>query len=191
VDSKFYQESREKVHAYLKSLNSERIFSYWFVWNDFELPGPGFDGVKWHRHSNEPKYKYNSEECHRFIEHVCDMRLPIIIEDELHYTLDLVRQINQRTTVIIPHFGGLNGGYEELKRAGLFKNPTVFVDTALASSLEIADFAKSYGAERVLFGSDFPFGDPAYERYKVEQVFSGEDLEKVLAQNLLQLLGKK
>jgi hypothetical protein len=190
VDSPAYRESRERVHAYLKSLRTPRIFTYWFVWNDFALPEAGFDGVKWHRHSNEPKYKYDSPECQRFIEHVCNARLPIIIEDEFHYTLDLVKQINQRTIVIIPHFGGLNGGYRQLKSAGLFDNPQVYVDTALASPTEIADFAKHYGVERILFGSDFPFGDPAYERYKLESLFVGKDLEKVLAGNLLEMLDK-
>ena len=191
IDSQTYRESRARAHAYLKSLVSQRIFAYWFVWNDFELPEVGFDGVKWHRHSNEPKYKYDSEECHQFIEQICSTRLPIIIEDEYQYTLELVEKINQRTRVIIPHFGGLNGGYDQLKRAGLFENSAVYVDTALASSLEIADFAKHYGVERILFGSDFPFGDPAYERYKVEQLFEGKDLEKVLAGNLLGILGKE
>lgn len=190
VDSPFYRESRDKVHAYLKSLQSSRVFTYWFVWNDFVLPETGFDGVKWHRHSNEPKYKYDSPECHRFLEHVCKVRLPIIIEDELHYTLDLVKRIDQRTIVIIPHFGGLNGGYYQLKSAGLFDNPQVYVDTALASSMEIADFARHYGVERILFGSDFPFGDPAYERYKVESLFDGQDLKNVLSGNLLRMLGK-
>lgn len=190
VDNQHYRKSREKVHSYLEALMSEWVFAYWFVWNDFELPREGFVGIKWHRHSNEPKYRYDSEECKRFIEHVCTLRLPVIIEDEFHYTLELVNRIDKRTVVIIPHFGGLNGGYERLKRAGLFENPTVYVDTALAGPYEIKDFAADYGVGRILFGSDFPFGEPAYERYKVEQIFSGKGRDKVLGLNLLALLGR-
>ncbi|NLK51647.1 MAG: amidohydrolase family protein [Syntrophomonadaceae bacterium] len=195
IDSPFYQDSRVKVHAYLKSLRSDQIFTYWFVWNDFALPEAGFSGVKWHRHSNEPKYKYDSEACYQFIEQICAQRLPVMIEDEFHYTQELLKRINGRTAVIIPHFGGLNGGYERLKRAGVFDNPQVYVDTALASPYELMDFARDYGVDRILFGSDYPFGDPGSERYKVEQVFTtGEELEKVLALNLLKLMersGKK
>lgn len=190
VDSQYYRESRKKVHSYLESLISEWIFAYWFVWNDFELPKDRFVGIKWHRHSDEPMYNYDSEDCKKFIEHVCNLRLPIIVEEEFHHTLELVKKIDGRTVVIIPHFGGLNGGYVRLKQAGLFENPMVYVDTALAGSHEIADFAANYGVDRILFGSDFPFGNPAYERRKVERIFHGKNLEKVLSQNLLALLGK-
>ena len=192
VDSQEYRESREKVHAYLKSLRSEYIFAYWFVWNDFKPPpGNGFDGVKWHRHSNEPEYQVGLPEYRAFLEQVCSLGLPLMLEDEFQNTLDLVNQINQRIPIIIPHFGGLNGGYQRLKRAGLFEKPNIYVDTALASPHEIVDFAGDYGIDRILFGSDYPFGDPAYERYKVEQIFTGRDREKVLAENLLALLGRK
>lgn len=188
VDSEFYHKSREKVHCYLESLISERVFAFWFVWNDFVLPGKSFTGIKWHRHSNEPQYNYNTEECRRFIEHICNLRLPVIIEEEFHHTLELVKRIKMRTAVIIPHFGGLNGGYCRLKEAGLFENPKVFVDTALASPVDIKDFASDYGVERILFGSDFPFGEPFYERSKVERIFSAKERKKVLAQNILDLL---
>ncbi len=191
VDSKRYQDSRERVHSYLEKLVSKQIFVYWFVWNDFALPGDVFTGIKWHRHPYEPEYKYDTEECNRFISHMCNARLPVIIEEEFHHTIKLADRIDGRTPIIIPHFGGLNGGYEQLKRSGLFERSTVYVDTALASSYEIEDFASNYGAGRILFGSDFPFGDPHYERYKVEQIFTGHSLKKVLALNLLELLGQK
>jgi len=188
TDSDRYKKSRERVHSYLESLMSDMIFCYWFVWNDFILPGETFSGIKWHRHPCEPVYDYGSESCERFINHVCRLRLPVVIEEELSNTLSLVNRIGGRTAVIIPHLGGLNGGYGQLKRTGLFENPAVYVDTALAGTHEMRDFANEYGTDRIMFGSDFPFGDPAYERYKVEQVFHGKDREKVLSRNLLSLL---
>lgn len=191
VDSPYFRESRQKVHSYLESLISKHIFAYWFVWNDFAPPGEKFSGIKWHRHSNEPRYRYGTEECENFIEHICSRRLPVILEEEFHHTLDLVQKICGRTVVIIPHFGGLNGGYRRLKQADLFENPMVYVDTALAGTHELRDFAADYGVDRILFGSDFPFGDPAVERYKVENIFTGRDREKVLAQNLLDLLERR
>jgi predicted TIM-barrel fold metal-dependent hydrolase len=117
--------------------------------------------------------------------------LPVIIEEEFHHTAELVNRFNGRTVAIVPHLGMLNGGYQRLKGAGLFENPAVYVDTALAGIREIEDFAACYGVERILFGSDFPFGNPAHERTKVEKIFNGEDLEKVLSRNLLGLLQKR
>ena len=188
VDAESYRKSREKVHSYLESLISEQIFAYWFVWNDFVLPGKLFTGIKWHRHADEPQYQYGTERCHKFIEHICALQLPVILEEEFHHTLEMVKIIDSRTVVIIPHFGGLNGGYRPLKEAGLFENPMVFVDTALAGPSEIKDFAADYGVQRILFGSDFPFGEPSRERSKVERIFTGKERKKVLAQNLLDLL---
>lgn len=190
VDNPYYRESRQRVHSYLESLISENVFAYWFVWNDFALPGEKFAGIKWHRHANEPKYHYGTRDCDELIEHICSRRLPVILEEEFHHTLDLVHKINGRTIVIIPHFGGLNGGYARLKKADLFENPAVYVDTALAGTHELKDFAADYGVDRILFGSDFPFGDPAVELYKVENIFTGRDLEKITSQNLLSLLSQ-
>ena len=72
--------------------------------------------------------------------------------------------------------GGLNGGYYRLKQAGLFENPAVYVDTALAGEEEIIDFAGDYGVSRILFGSDYPL-ETLYERYKLERAFSGKELK--------------
>ncbi len=70
--------------------------------------------------------------------------------------------------------GGLNGGYYKLKKAGVFGIETVWVDTALAAEQEILDFADTYGTDRIMFGSDYPFGIPRSEKNKVVRCFSGE-----------------
>ena len=56
--------------------------------------------------------------------------------------------------MIIPHMGGLNGGYYKLKNSGIFENEMVWVDTALASRQEIEDFAEClwYSTHDVRFG---------------------------------------
>lgn len=188
TDNKAYQTSRQQVHKYLKSLMDKYIFAHWFVWNDFAYPQEEFIGIKWHRHYDEPKYRYDATECKEFLEYICGRGLLIMIEDELHHTLNLIERIDNRIPIIIPHCGALNGGYKQLKRFGVFEKPNVYVDTALATPFEIEDFASNYGVERILFGSDYPFGVPANERYKVEEVITGQDLEKVLSGNLLKLL---
>lgn len=190
TDSPGYRESRDKVHTYLESLVTKNIFIYWFVWNDFILPRNTFYGVKWHRHASEPIYNYDAPQCEAFISHVCERQMPIILEEELPRTMEFVSRIAGRTKVIIPHCGGLNGGYFTLKRAGLFENPDIYVDTALASNREISDFAEEYGVERIIFGSDFPFGEPAWELAKLENLFSNHEKKKVLGENLLEVIGQ-
>jgi hypothetical protein len=192
TDSEEYRTSRNAVHQYLLGLaERDHIFSYFFVWNDF-LPIPdGFVGIKWHRHSGEPVYNYEEPACERAISEICDKGLPIVLEEEFRNTLQFIERIAERTVVIIPHLGALNGGYGRLKQAGVFESPFVWADTALAGYGEITDFAENYGTERLMFGSDYPFGVPALEKRKLERLFSEDDLESILGGNLLRLLGRQ
>jgi predicted TIM-barrel fold metal-dependent hydrolase len=165
------------------------VHAYFFVWNDFLMIPNGFAGIKWHRHSGEPVYDYETPQCQETIEEICRRRLPIVLEEEFHHTLNFVKKIAGRTVVIIPHMGALNGGYSRLRDAGLFDLESVWVDTALAQESEIEDFADRYGIDRILFGSDYPFGIPAHERQKLVSIFSEEELAPVLSGNLRRLLG--
>ena len=191
TDSDEYARSRSSVHGYLLNLARDaRVYPYFFVWNDFAPVPGGFVGIKWHRHPNEPVYAYDAPRCEERIEEICHRKLPIVFEEEFGNTVQFVRRINERTVVIIPHMGGLNGGYTRLKAAGLFESPSVWVDTALAGLREIEDFAHSYGTDRLLFGSDYPFGKPAHEKHKVVELFSDKELSGVLSENLLGLIGR-
>ncbi|UMZ74168.1 amidohydrolase family protein [Natranaerofaba carboxydovora] len=188
IDSEKYKESRRKVHEYLRTLKDENIYIYWFVWNDFMIPWNDFCGIKWHRHASEPNYQYEKDECKDLIEYICANKLPVLLEEEFSNTIKLIDEFRSRTTTIIPHMGSLNGGYSRLKEKGIFENPSVYVDTSLASPFEIKDFAENHGTDRMIFGSDYPFGDPVDECMKIKEIFSGEDLEKILAQNILRLI---
>jgi hypothetical protein len=189
IDSEEYRKSRRRVHKYLLEIAAgKQIYPYFFVWNDFSPVPEEFLGVKWHRHPNEPVYQYKSPQCDAAIEQICARHLPVVLEEEFANTLDFVRRIAERTIVVIPHMGGLNGGYSRLKNIGVFENPKVWVDTSLSSVREIADFVESYGTDRMMFGSDYPFGIPSREKEKVLQVLSGNDLRAVLGKNLQKLL---
>jgi predicted TIM-barrel fold metal-dependent hydrolase len=189
-DSAEYRESRAAVHEYLLAISSaKRVFPYFFVWNDFVRVPEGFVGVKWHRHPGEPRYAYETPACLRLIDEICARRLPIVLEEEFSNTMNFLKTVSDRTVVIIPHMGALNGGYFGLKRAGIFESPSVWVDTALAGHAEIEDFAENYGVDRIIFGSDYPFGVPAHEKGKLREIFSGDDLSPVFSGNLLRLLG--
>ena len=45
--------------------------------------------------------------------------------------------------------------------------------------------------DRIIFGSDYPFGVPAHEKEKLYEIFDGDDLAMVLSGNLLRLLHRK
>ncbi len=105
-------------------------------------------------------------------------------------TLYFIRQVRGRTPVIIPHPGMLNGGFQALLRASVWADGTVYVDTALASSNEMSQFLERYGSSRLLFGSDFPFGSPYHELWKVRNLGMGAgDFENVVIRNVLRLTG--
>ena len=54
-----------------------------------------------------------------------------------------------------------------LDLAGVWRRPLVYTDTSTAALPEIKDFIRRFGTDRVLFGSDYPFGNPAAELDKI------------------------
>jgi predicted TIM-barrel fold metal-dependent hydrolase len=184
---------RHRANSYVLETqqNHENIFAYYFVWNDFrknELK-KGYRAIKWHRHEYEPEYHYDDPMCEAFLQEAYRLQLPIILEESYNNTQYLIRRIDGRTPIIIPHMGGLNGGFSTLFKAGTWDNETIYADTALATGREMAIFLDKYGSERLLFGSDFPFGVPGSELQKVVRLNLGErDFENVVCQNILRLL---
>lgn len=172
TDSPEWQACRRRAHHYLLDLKDSDIslYRYFFVWNDFawEDLGPEYVAVKWHRHSNEPEYQYDAPRCREFLEVVQARRLPILLEETLHNSIFfLERLVPDGVPLIIPHLGGLNGGYRALDRAGVWQHPQVYADTALAFMGDLEDYLGRYGHRRLMFGSDYPFSSPAHELAKV------------------------
>jgi len=172
-DTPAWQACRRRAHQYLLGLEDPEIaiYPYFFVWNDFayEELRPEYVAIKWHRHVDEPTYHYDSPRCREFLQVVRDRRLPILLEESLENTLFFLDELAPDLKVIIPHLGGLNGGYVALDRAGVWHRDQVFADTAVAARPEIKDFIRRFGTDRLLFGSDHPFGNPASE---LEKIFS-------------------
>ncbi|HPQ61008.1 MAG TPA: amidohydrolase family protein, partial [Syntrophales bacterium] len=65
-------------------------------------------------------------------------------------------------------------------------------DTALAGRGEIARFIEKYGVDRLLFGSDFPFGIPGEELTKLRGLgLTTDGFEKVVSANIRKLVGDR
>ncbi len=194
-DNQQWRKTRRAANRYLLDLAAgrESIFPYLFVWNDFALEELQLDykGVKWHRHDNEPVYRYNDPRCGDMIGEISRRRLPIVFEESFSNTCRFVEKLAPNAVIIIPHLGALNGSYPALERAGIWRRANTYADTALASSEHMRHFIQHYGAERLLFGSDFPFGVPGHELRKVESLsLVSKELEKVLSGNLLRLINE-
>lgn len=192
-DTRAWQRRRQAANDYLLTAGSDALFviPYFFIWNDFAVDRltPRHKGIKWHRHSDEPEYQYETDGCRRALQAIAGRRMPVVYEETLANTVMFVQNLAADIRVIIPHLGGLNGGFEAIARHGLWERPHVYTDTALASSLEIKAYIRRYGHERILFGSDFPFGDPARELDKIRQMGLDTRMQgAILAGNLNRLL---
>ena len=192
-DNTAWMTCRQRANNYLLDIQEthENIFSYYFVWNDFRKDAlqKGYSAVKWHRHEYEPVYQYDAPLCEAFLQEVYRLELPIVLEESFENTQYFIKRVNGKTPVIIPHMGGLNGGFPKLFKSGIWDGEAIYADTALATGGEMTEFLNRYGSDRLLFGSDFPFGTPGSELQKVIRLNLGkEDFDKVVFHNILRLL---
>jgi predicted TIM-barrel fold metal-dependent hydrolase len=192
-DTPDWMACRRRANNYLLDIQKSHkdIFAYFFVWNDFrkEELAKGYKGVKWHRHEYEPLYHYDDPRCEEFLQEVYRLQIPIVLEESFENTRTFVRRVAGRTPIIIPHMGGLNGGFSAIMNSGLWDDETVHADTALASGREIEVFLKRYGSRRLLFGSDFPFGIPYSELQTLAHLsISREDYENIVCGNIMRLM---
>jgi hypothetical protein len=192
-DNQIWRSCRERAHDYLLQIAKENpgVYPYYFVFNDFcvEDLDRGFSGIKWHHHEGEPAYRYEDPRCTEMIDALCVRKLPVVLEETFERTLFFIQEVAGRTAVIIPHLGMLNGGYDRLEAAGVFNDETVYADTALADRREILNFLGLHGSERLLFGSDFPFGHPGPQLDGLKRMgIDGKHLERICSKNILSLL---
>jgi hypothetical protein len=194
-DDLSWQQCRKRANDYLLNLSTtELVFPYFFVWNDFRYEdlSQDFKGIKWHRHSDEPEYNYESDRCERFLQEIYSRSLHIVYEETYAHTLYFVKRIAGRIIIIIPHLGMINGGFSRLVKAGIWEEKNVYADTALASPNAIYEFIQRYGSEKLLYGSDWPFGSPPSEVRKIMELdIPEQDKKNIFSNNILRLLGKE
>lgn len=99
------------------------------------------------------------------------------------------------TTIIAAHMGGINMSDKVLDElAGRFGN--LYLDTAVIadylSDEQFLRITEKHGADRILFGSDIPWDDPARELAVIERApLSTADKELILHGNAERLLSRK
>ena len=184
-DNEKWQDKRKKANEYVLSLanrtKSFRVYPFFFVWNDFNLENlSSYQGIKWHRHENEPRYDYKSEKCRIFIDEIQKRNLPVALEEEFENTLLFINYLAPKAKVIIPHCGLLNGGYERFCSFKIWEEERIYIDTSLAGPEIVVDYIKRYGYNRIVFGSDFPFGIPKVQLKKILELEILEDAKKAI-----------
>jgi hypothetical protein len=196
TDTPTWRRRRRESNAYVLELESDEltVFPYFFIWNDFGVDQltPRHCGIKWHRHAGEPVYRYDDPDCAAALEEIRRRNLPVVLEEEFDNTLYFIRDLADGMTVIIPHLGLLNGGFQAIAEADLWELENVWADTALASRDEMREYLQRYGHQRLLFGSDFPFGSPSNELRKVYSLELDPEVEAaVLGGNFMRLQDAK
>lgn len=192
-DSPEWKERRRSANTYLAELDHPHfeVFPFFFIWNDFAIEqlSPRHKGIKWHRHGDEPHYHYDDPKCGAAIEEVRRRNMPVTLEEEFHYTLRFIHDLAVGVRVIIPHCGLLNGGYEPFCHHHVWELANVHTDTSLVPSSVVEDYVRRYGSERIMFGSDFPFGNPGSEARKIQLLrISDDEKEAILLTNVTRLL---
>jgi len=171
------------------------FYPFYYAPDDLTPPPEGspFLGVKWHwvRGISDQSSNYSVLEDPRlegFAKSVGEKRLPVIFEEELEFTRRFV-EMYPEVVLVVPHLGMLGGNPYDFLEA--FKNrENVYFDTSLGNPQTIKLFIERLGAERVLFGSDIPFGHMKTELNKILRLeLNRETLWKILGGNALRLMG--
>jgi predicted TIM-barrel fold metal-dependent hydrolase len=159
------------------------------------LGGKGFYGGKWHwmRGVQDCSSNYqvlDDPKLEEFIEESERIDLPIVFEEEFTFTEAFVRK-TKNLNIIIPHLGMLGGNPMDFLNT--FKaRENVYFDTALASPDTVMRFIEKIGHERILFGSDIPFGTMKWELEKVLSLRIGDEKKDwILSKNLKRLIRLK
>lgn len=179
----------------VEAKKNDSFIPYYYIPEDLRpvSKARGFYGGKWHwtRGIQDCSSNYRVLEdpgLRGFIEESEQIDLPIIFEEELRFTETFVR-MTKTLKIIIPHLGLLGGAPLDFLEA--FKERrNVYFDTALAGTETIQRFVDVIGPERVIFGSDIPFGTMKRELEKVLSLPIGDaEKELILSKNIKGLIG--
>ena len=113
--------------------------------------------------------------------------MPLMFEEDFGVTVEFVARY-ENLKIIIPHMGAFSGGEENIMNR-LHGYENVYFTTS-HSTLD-STYARRIGPERLLYASDFPYGDPKQAIDRVRTLnFSDEDEALVFGENVERLLNR-
>ncbi len=174
---------------------------------DLEIPDniDEYAGLRWHRWFGESPDLTGRVDRHELEFAVVQMetpefealmaalnhyQMPIIFEEDFAVTLEFVARYGDSQTIIIPHMGLYSGGIEHIV-GRFYRNPNIYFTTSHAPLDPV--LAGRIGADRLLYASDYPYGNPAEAIEKIkrlelgdedEALVFGENVERLLSQDL-------
>jgi len=154
----------------------------------------GFRMIK--LHSSLGKFKLASEACEPIWREAERRGLPVLVHswegsaDCGAAACERVAEKHPGVPLILGHSLAPNGYPEACRLAQTHANVYLDTATSMVNYGQLADMVERTGPDKILFGSDTPFLDPAPQAAKV--VFarlSDDEKRKILGQNAAQLLG--
>ncbi|MBP1749164.1 MAG: amidohydrolase [Deltaproteobacteria bacterium] len=153
----------------------DSFFPYHYIRENYDTPGfdplpDDYFGGKWHWMRGVQDSASNYRVLHdpllpALVEKIVRTGKPVIFEEDLDFTKAFVEMFPDMM-IIIPHLG-LLGGYPLDFLKAFKQHENIYFDTALGSRDTILEFVRTIGPERVLFGSDVPFGTMKSELAKI------------------------
>lgn len=154
----------------------------------------GLKGIK--LHPDTQKFAIDEERCHEIYQ-ICSGKLPILFhagDKRYDYSnpnrLIPILKTYDNLTVIAAHLGGWSIWEQASEQLCEFKN--MYVDSC--SSLpylpkgKVEEIIRKYGADRVLFGVDYPMWNPSEELARFNELkLTEEEKEKILYKNAVKL----
>ena len=161
----------------------------------------GLYGVKLHPDYQE--FFIDDEKVFPVYEKCAELSLPVIFHagwdplspDLVHAPPKASRKAHEavpQMTMILAHMGGMKHWEEVLEYIAGLEN--IYLDTAYTVNFMPTDIFREivlkHGADKILFGSDFPWHKSSMEKEFIESLdFSDEDKKKILGENAKKLLG--
>jgi hypothetical protein len=183
-DNEEWQKKRQMENE--KNLGVENTVAFLFLWTDFNISNiEKYGGIKVHRHWNEPKYDWESEKGKIALEAIRDLNLPVIIDDIPERIIKFVTEFAVGINVVVPHLTM----YPTIRASGIFRLPNVYVDTSLTWVSYMLDYIKNFGSDRIIFGTDWPFGEVQTQVTRIKILpISSRDKHKILEENALKVV---
>lgn len=159
-----------------------------------QIKALGLKGVK--MHPDFQKFEINSDKCDK-IYALCEGVLPVYLHTgDSRYSFSNpdnmipVLEKYPELTVIGAHFGGWSCWKEAAKKLSGYKN--FYVDCSSSFDWftpdEAAELVRMYGADKVLFGTDFPMWSHEKElKFFFSMKLTDEEQEKILYKNAIEL----
>jgi len=108
TDTAQWKNRRKAANEYILNIGTTDlpVIPYFFIWNDFAVDQltSQHKGIKWHRHSDEPVYHYDSPRCRQAVDEIKSRNMPVVFEEEFDNTVRFIEQIAKDVRVIIPQF---------------------------------------------------------------------------------------